>query len=149
MGCELMLYQLGTLALDTRPFNADAVRRHATADLASKGVMGGLDPSEFMGEGTDTITLSGQLLPSKIGGLTELETAHEMRRNGARFPVMRGDGRCLGWFAITRISENHRELLRTGVGFIVHHRITMKKVQADAGAGQQIITALLSLFDGI
>ncbi len=149
MGGRLMLYSLGTLTLDTRPFNADAVRRHATADLPSKGVMGGLDSSEFTGEGRDIITLSGQLLPSKIGGLTELEVAHEMRRSGARFPVMRGDGRRMGWYAITSISEAHRELLRSGVGFIVKHRITMKKVQADAGAGQQIITALLSLFDGI
>lgn len=149
MGGGLMLYMLGTLTLDTRPFNADRMSRRASADMPSKGVMGGFDPSEFTGEGRDIMTLSGQLLPSKIGGLSELETVDEMRRAGTRFPVLRGDGHRFGWYAITGLSESHHDLLRSGVGFIVRHRITMKKVQPDSGAGQQIIHALLSLFDGI
>lgn len=141
-----MLYMLGTLALDTRPFNADAMERTASADLAAKPVIGGLEPSEFMGEGADEITLSGQLLPTRIGGLSELEIAHQMRRSGARFPLMRGDGVRLGTYAITRITESHRNLTREGIGFTLDHAITMKKVQPDAGSGQQIIMGLLSLF---
>lgn len=144
-----MLYMLGTLTLDTRPFNADAMDRQATADLAAKPVIGGLEPSEFMGEGLDEITLSGQLLPAKIGGLTELEAAHQMRRTGARFPVMRGDGTRLGWFAISRITERHADLLRSGVGFTVQYDIVMKKVRQDAGAGAGVISGLLSLFDAL
>ena len=149
MGGVLMLYMLGTLTLDTRPFNADAFDRSADADLATKPVIGGLEPSEFMGEGADEVTLSGQLLPAKIGGLGELEIAHQMRRTGARFPLMRGDGARLGWFAITRIAEGHTNLMRDGVGFTVRHSITMKKVQADTGAGQSIISGLLSLFESL
>lgn len=89
------------------------------------------------------------MLPSKIGGLTQLETLDEMRIAGVRFPLLRGDGRRLGWRAITHISESHKELMRDGVGFILEHRIKMKKVQQEAGSGQQIIQALLSLFDGV
>lgn len=144
-----MLYMIGTLALDTRPFNADAMDRTASADLASKPVIGGLEPSEFMGEGADEVTLSGQLLPTKIGGLTELEVAHQMRRTGTRFPLMRGDGTRLGWFAITRITERHADLMRSGVGFTVQYEIAMKKVQQDAGAGIGIVSGLLSLFEAL
>ena len=144
-----MLFLLGGLAVDTMPFNVDAVSRTARADLATKPVMGGLAPSEFTGEGEDVLTLSGQLLPLKIGGLDELEIADEMRRTGARFPLMRGDGKRLGWRAITRISERHRHLMRDGVGFTVHHTIQMRKVQPEAGDGQQVIAGLLTLFDAL
>jgi phage protein U len=143
-----MLYMLGTLMLDTRPFNVDEVSRDASADVISKPLMGAFPGKEFGGEGEDEITLSGQLLPTKIGGLDQLEIAHGMRRAGARFPVQRGDGRRLGWFAITKISERHKDLDRDGVGFTVNHTITMTRVQADSGAGQQIISGLLSLFGG-
>jgi uncharacterized protein len=146
MGGELMLYMIGTLALDTRPFSINEMGREASADVVSKPVMGGAPAHEFMGEGEDEITLSGQLLPTKIGGLTELEIAHEMRRSGTRFPLHRGDGRRMGWFAITNISERHTELTRGGVGFVVRHSITMVRVEPEAGSGQQIISGLLSLF---
>lgn len=143
-----MLYMLGTLMLDTRPFNVDEMSRDASADVISKPLMGTFPGKEFGGEGEDEIVLSGQLLPSKTGGLDELEVAHGMRRAGVRFPLHRGDGARLGWFAITKISERHKDLGRDGVGFTVNHTITMTRVQADSGAGQQVILGLLSLFGG-
>lgn len=141
-----MLYMLGTLEIDTRPFSIDDMQRSSSAEIASKPLMGAFPSKEFTGEGDDEITLSGQLLPTKIGGLDELEIAHGMRRSGTRFPLQRGDGTRLGWFAITRISENHTHLGRDGVGFVIKHTIVMTKVQPDTGSGQQIISGLLSLF---
>ena len=144
-----MLYMLGALIVDTRPFSAEDVRRTASADIVAKPLMQAFPSKEFMGEGEDDLILSGQLLPAKIGGLTELEIAHEMRRSGTRFPLLRGDGQRLGWYAITQISEQHSHLMRNGVGFIVRHSITMTKVEPDQGAGQQLIAGLLSLFDAM
>ncbi len=142
----MMLYMLGTLTIDTRPFSVDEMQRTASADIASKALIGTLPGKEFTGEGDDEITLSGQILPTKIGGLDELEIAHEMRRNGVRFPLQRGDGVRLGWFAITRVTESHSDLTRGGVGFVVKHTVVMTRVQPDVGSGQQIISGLLSLF---
>ena len=144
-----MLYMIGALQFDTRPFNVDAFERKAGADLATKPVMGGREPTEFTGEGADEITLSGQLLPTKIGGLAQLEVAHEMRRRGARVPVMRGDGARLGTFAIIDMNEKHGELLASGVGFTVDYSIKLRRVQEDAGDGSQVIAGLLSLFGAL
>lgn len=144
-----MLYMIGTLALDTRPFNVDEVSRNAAAEIVAKPLFGAFPGKEFTGEGEDDITLSGMLMPTKIGGLTELEIAHEMRRAGTRFPLMRGDGWRAGWYAITRISEQHKDLDRSGVGFSVQCSISMTKTQADSGAGQQIVSGLLSLFGSL
>ncbi|MGY6703167.1 phage tail protein [Roseinatronobacter sp.] len=140
-----MLYQIGTLTLDTRPFSADDVNRSASADFAVKPLIGAMQAREFMGEGDDTLTISGQLLPFKTGGLTELEVAHQFRKSGQRLPVMRGDGKMMGWFVIESIQERHSELMRDGVGFVVKHQIQLARVGPE-GAASSIIGALLSLF---
>lgn len=143
-----MLYQIGAVTLDTTPFNVDEVDRDASADFAVKPVIGVAPRREFMGEGDDELTLSGQILPSKIGGLVELETLHGFRRSGRQLPVMRGDGKMMGWFAITRIVERHADLERNGVGFTVAHTISLVKVGPE-GASAEIVPALLSLFGAL
>lgn len=142
-----MLYMIGTLALDTRPFAVNEMSRNADASIVAKPLIGAAPGKEFTGQGEDDITLTGQLLPTRIGGLDELEVLHQMRRAGTRFPLMRGDGWRYGWYAITRISEQHRGLGRDGVGFAVEVTIMMTKTEATDGAGQQIISGLLSLFE--
>jgi len=141
-----MLYLLGTLRVDTRPFPIDSMERTADASIVSKPVIGAAQPKEFTGEGEDEITISGEILPHRIGGLNHLETAHEMRRAGTRFSLLRGDGWRPGWYAITKINEKHSDLMRDGVGFKVAHTITMVKTGMDSGGGQQVISGLLNLF---
>ena len=144
-----MLYMLGTLMLDTRPFNADKVSISGKADIAKKAVMGGIKPGEFTGDGGKKITLSGQLLPTKLGGLTELEIADEMRRTGAVFPVMRGDGSRLGAYSISSLRETHKDLGRDGVGFVVKHQIVLEQEPDEAGTSLSMIAGLMSLFTAL
>lgn len=144
-----MLYIIGTLALDTRPFSIDDMSRDADASIVAKPLMEAAPGKEFTGEGEDDITLSGQLLPTKIGGLDELEILHQMRRAGTRFPLMRGDGWRHGWYAIAKISEQHKDLGRDGVGFTVRVTVSMTRTGAAEGAGQQIISGLISLFEAL
>ena len=142
-----MLYLLGALEFSTGPFSLNSFGRDAGADLVSKAVMGGLQPSEFTGEGEDIVSIAGQLLPFHLGGLSELEKAHDMRVNGVRFPLMRGDGNRLGTYAFTRISETHEEISFGGVGFVIKHRMKLRKVQEDDTGDQQAVTDLMSIFD--
>lgn len=141
-----MLYQIGTITLDTRPFNADKMTRSSGASLPAKAVMGSLQRREFTGEGDDKIQLSGQLLPLHLGGLNELELAHGYRRAGQRIPVMRGDGKMMGWFAIESISEEHTNLYRDGVGMTVKYTISLVRTQVGTA---NIVQSLLSLFNAL
>lgn len=142
-----MLYMIGAIQVDTFPFSVDSVARTASADIATKPLLNGLKGAEFMGEGDDRLTLRGQLLPGKIGGLTELEALREHMRQGAALPVMRGDGERLGTFAITHLRDHHNHILRDGVGAVVRYSITLKKVPQNQATTQQTIPALLQLFD--
>jgi len=141
-----MLYHLGPVAIDTKRLSANSVRRSSAGALVAKPVMGGLQRKENTGEGEDDLMISGQLLPSRIGGLTELEVLHSMRRAGARFPVMRGDGMRPGWFAIREMSEEHIDLEGDGVGFEVVYSVTLERADPRPGDGQAVISAILSLF---
>ena len=144
-----MQYLLGAVGIDTRPLSADSVRRQATGGLVAKPTMGGRQRKEKTGEGEDDITITGTLLPSRIGGLTELEALHAMRRASTRFPLMRGDGTRLGWYAIKDITEDHREIGRDGVGFEVQYSVTMEQAGEEAGAAQSVISGLFSLFSAL
>lgn len=140
-----MLYLIGALNLDTRPFSVEEVQRTMSADFADKPIVGGRVAREFMGEGEDRLVLSGQLLPFKTGGLTELELAKSMMLAGRPQPVLRGDGSRLGWFTIDKISEGHKEIMRDGVGFFIRHSIELTKVSAEGGS-PSVIGNILSLF---
>lgn len=143
-----MLYMLGAVTLDTNPISADSVQRVSNGGLVAKPVMGGRQRKEATGEGEDDITITGTLVPSRLGGLTALETLQEMRRTNARFPVMRGDGyRFPTWYAIKQMTETHEDLTSDGLGFLVVYSVTLEQADERAGDGQQVIQSLLSLFN--
>jgi phage protein U len=141
-----MLYMVGPVEIDVFPFNADAVGIEGSADFAKKDLLGRLPAREFVGEGDQTLSLKGQVLPSKLGGLSSIEALHGMRRRGERCHVMRGDGRVFGWYAIEHISEQHERIGPNGVGQVVKHEIKLVLVDppgADVGAG--LIADLIGL----
>ena len=142
-----MLYQLGPVSVDVYPFSIDTFQREASADYAKKDIISGAPNREFMGEGDESLSLEGQILPLHIGGLTELETLHDMRRSGTRLMVTRGDGMVLGWHAIENITENHEDLVSSGIGIKVNHTIKLIKVDAPGmDEGMDLLNTILSLF---
>lgn len=148
-----MLYQIGPLSLDTMPFAPDSFSSNAGADLAVKAVMSGRQRREFMGEADETVTISGQLLPTKLGGLSELELAKNLARSGTQVPIVRGDGRAMGWFAIEKVTDQHSDLTRYGVGFVVRYTLTLVRVDPSTGSAaggdtQGLIGMMLNLFEG-
>lgn len=142
-----MLYMIGAVAVDTYPFAFDAVSRSGSADIAFKPLLNGLKGAEFMGEGDDTLSMRGQLLPAKIGGLPQLEALRSHMNQGAALPVMRGDGVRLGTYMLVSLRDNHTDLLRDGIGARVRVSVSLKKVPAHQSTGLQVIPALLQLFD--
>jgi hypothetical protein len=148
-----MLFQIGPLTLDTLPFAAESFDRTAGATLARKDVMGTLRPAEYTGEADEIISLSGQLLPTRLGGMTELELAYSLSTSGTKVPLMRGDGRMFGWYAIDKVTEKHTDLTRFGVGFVVRYTLNMTKVPTDGAAGSSnaggLVGMLLNLFEAL
>jgi len=148
-----MLYNIGTVTMDTRPFNVDDVDIKGDASIPQKPVIGSLRPIEFTGDDGRTITLSGQILPSKIGGLTSVEALDQMRANGVIVPLVRGDGRAFGWYGIKSVSQKHTNLLRNGVGFNVNYSVSLIQAPGPSmggiAGGAAIVAALVGLFNAL
>ena len=142
-----MLYQVGPLTFDTFPASVTAASRKAAADFAKHPLLNRRKGYEHEGEGDDVLTLSGEILPFTIGGLSEIEQAHSLRAAGDPVFVQRGDGGWSGWHVITSVEENHETIMPNGVGFVVKHQVTLERVD-DPGpaAGASLIASLLTLF---
>lgn len=138
-----MLYMIGPVSVALKPFNVDKVSRKTEASLAEKGLIGGLPGDEHTGY-KQSFTLSGTVLPFRFpGGLSSLEVLHEMCATGIRAMLIRGDGTVLGWCAIESVEENHEHLQADGVGFVVTHSISLKRVPTGGG---DAVDFLMSLF---
>lgn len=145
-----MLFQIGLLTADVRPFNVDEWARETTGEWAKKDLLGRRPAYEFTGEGEGKLSFKGKVHPTKVpGGLSMLELGHAMARSGSPQFVTRGDGAVLGWFAVKRFSESHSNIgpELPGVGREVEHEIELVPVEApgaDIGAG--LLSGLISLF---
>jgi phage protein U len=138
-----MLFQVGAVAIDVRPFNIDSVEREGAADFADKDLLGRRKGSEAVGIGTETLQLKGTVLPFRRrgNGLPALETQWGQMRAQEPVFVLRGDGMVMGWMRIDSIKEAHSHLAQGGVG---HEMTRVAPPGGDAMLSQ--LDQLLSLF---
>ncbi|WP_454919207.1 phage tail protein [Xanthobacter sediminis] len=124
-----MLLQIGTVMFRAnRGASLDGLSRKTDAALAEKGLLSGLPGHEWTGWAAD-ITVSGTVLPFHLGGLDDVDTLHGWAADGTAVPVIRGDGRNLGWHAIASVSEGHKTLARNGIGYEVDWTVRLVQVQ--------------------
>ena len=141
-----MLMQLGTVTFEVWPLNIEEYDRETGFDFVSKDVMGGRRPREAMGEGDETMTLSGKILPSHFGGLGNLEELQTMMQSGMAQKLVRGDGKNLGWFTIDKIRERSRFLDRHGVGREIVFDVAL--TASDKPSPASYFTTLMRIFLG-
>jgi len=75
----------------------------------------GLRPAlQFLGPDSDSITLSGVLMPSLTGGKISLLALEVMAATGKGWPLIRGDGVIYGMYVITELNKTDREFFSDG-----------------------------------
>lgn len=139
-----MLMQLGSVTFEVWPFNTDSYSRDTGYDFAAHDVMGTMRPRESMGEGDETMSISGRLYPHDLGGLEEMDVLHTMRAAGTAQILVRGDGRNLGWFLVEKVSERSSFLDKQGVGRLIEFDISL--VRSPAPSAASYLAVLMRLF---
>lgn len=138
-----MLAQLGATTFEIAPFNATDIERTSGADYAEKSVMGRRPPLEFVGEASESFSISAKLFPEKFGGLSSLTGLDQQRAAGKSLPFMRGDGVPYGWVVIESVREKSSYLDRNGVGRVIEVDISVKR--ADAPSLGDIFSTIVGL----
>lgn len=139
-----MLYSLGALEIQIAPFNVNSVDRASSADFVWKPIIGAEQPAEFVGEGSNAWTLTGRLLPRKLGGMPELERLHQMRSSGQPQYLMRGDGVPMGWVVIESVSERSSYLDAQGVGQVIDVTINVRRSRGPSAGS--FFSSIVGLF---
>lgn len=80
--------------------------RHATSDR-----FGARPAAQYVGPGTDTITLTGMLVPEMAGSYSSIERLREMADTGDDWPLVDGLGKVWGNFRIAALDETHGAIM--------------------------------------
>ena len=86
---------------------------------------------QFIGEGADTITLHGQILPHWKGGTTQLDLMRAQAKQGRPFLMISGSGRVLGDWIIQKIKGTDTEVLADGTPEVIDFSMTLKEYGED------------------
>lgn len=116
-------------------------------------VGGGLPPVQYTGRDNDEITITAELRPEITGGANSVEYLRRMADTGSPHPLILGNGRLMGSFVITAISENGSEINRDGTPRAISFSMTLKKVSDTAlgvkGTALQLAVTLARNLAGI
>lgn len=137
-----MLMKIGPVVCDLA-FNIDHVGRETRRDFVEKPLVGAQPPLEDVGPGTGSLSISGRLIPGRLGGLPQLDALRRAQETGEPQLVVRGDGAVFGFYAIDRVSDEHSYLDADGVGQVVD--ITVEMRRAGAPAASDFFGSLFSL----
>ena len=116
-------------------------------------VGGGLPPVQYTGRENDEITIGAELRPEITGGANSIEYLRRMADTGKPHPLILGNGRLMGSFVITAVSENGSEINRDGTARAISFSMTLKKVSDSAlgvkGVALQLAVTLARGLTGI
>lgn len=143
-----MLFQLGAVTISSPgPFNATDVAEEFGSDFAVKPLVGAPQDREFTGEADGRMTLSGTLFPTRYAawgratGLDEVEMLRAVTGSGEPQPLVRGDGRNLGFWLVEKVTTKSAKLSADGVGRVVAYDIGL--VRSAAGATPAALAGML------
>ena len=68
-------------------------------------VGGGINPTQYLGPETDTLTLSAEMRPEITGGDTSLAMLHLMAERGKPYNLILGTGQIMGAYVITSLKK--------------------------------------------
>ncbi len=137
-----MLFMFGAVPFNAAPLSLTDASSDGDFDFAEHKVLGAAPIYENMGEGDRQRKIKGATFPytqSFEDGLTLLDRLEVMRRNGEPQHLFRGDGRPLGWFVITKLSEAHKDLGFNGVGSQVSFDISLTQTDSPGIGGLDAI----------
>ncbi|MCM2973490.1 phage tail protein [Larsenimonas suaedae] len=123
-----MLMALGMFVFETGTVPYQELQRRTEWRHASQSRVGDRLAYQFLGPGTDTITLSGTLLPAFTGGRVSLDQIRDMADQGQAWPLVEGTGKHYGLWVITGVDETSSTLFRDGAAAKIEFSLTLEHV---------------------
>lgn len=84
--------------------------------------------SQFLGPGTETISIAGLCVPEIAGSYGAFETLRAMGDTGDDYTLLDGFGRVLGDFQIARLEQEHLSVMAGGIPRHIGFRLELVRV---------------------
>lgn len=94
---------------------------------ASNKVIGALPKTQFIGKESETIEISGVLMPEITGGKMSITVLEQMAESGKPFPLIQGDFSILGWYVIENVKINSSEFFSDGSPRKIDFSMSLKR----------------------
>jgi Phage protein U len=107
MALGMFLFQIPTLAYDE-------LQRKTDWRFARSPRVGARDAVQFLGPGTETISMSGSVYAEIADGRVSIDQLREMADEGEALPLVDGSGTVYGNFVIEAIDERHAVMMADG-----------------------------------
>lgn len=101
----MAMMTLGMFVFEVRSLPYQQLQRQTQWRHSSQNRVGQRPAYQYQGQGDDTITLSGKLLPELTGGRMTLDDVRIMADPGKSYPLIEGSGRVYGYWVITGVQE--------------------------------------------
>ncbi len=88
---------------------------------------------QFLGIGSDNITLNGTIMPDFAGGHSQIVRMRASAEEGEALMLVSGTGAILGKWCITKIAETNSILLSNGVGRKIEFTMNLSRYGEDGG----------------
>ncbi|MGD9918610.1 MAG: phage tail protein [Paenirhodobacter sp.] len=130
--------------LDTAAYQQ--LRRSTSYRWAEQARIGRKPAQQYVGAGSDEITLEGEILPHWKGGYSQVALMRAQGAIGKPLILLEGyGGVVLGQYVITKIDETKSELLADGAPRLINFSVTLKEYGADNGGLGALSTGLAAL----
>ncbi|MCK9506432.1 MAG: phage tail protein [Porticoccaceae bacterium] len=125
----MMTFGMFVFGLDTAAYQE--LKRQTAWRHSAQNRVGAPPVRQYLGQGDDTITLTGTLLPQFTGGQQNLDELRAMADEGAAWPLIEGSGYYYGLYVIESLGERKTHHLRDGTAQRIAFDLALAAVDGD------------------
>ncbi|KTF40686.1 phage tail protein [Xanthomonas translucens] len=122
-----MMMSFGTFVFSLSTLAYQELQRQQSWRFGASERMGARAALQYLGEGEDTIDLSGVLAPELTGSRDSLDTLRELARDGQALPLVDGAGVVHGNFVLTGLRETHSVFFSDGTPRRIEFAIALRR----------------------
>ncbi|MBO6805763.1 phage tail protein [Thalassospira sp.] len=126
-----MLLSLGLFVFQLQTVPYETLKRSTEYRWSATNRFGKSPAHQFLGPGTDTLTIDGKLMPELTGGPVHLTKLREMASSGKAWILTAGNGDVLGKWFIDRIEDTKSHMVSNGLARKIEFTISLTRYGND------------------
>lgn len=140
-----MIWGFALFALSKNRVNYNNVSTSKNYRHAFNDRVGNRAAQQYLGQGEDTITITGTLVPFVTGGRIALQQFQAQAESGLPYPLIESNGTAHGFYVITSLTTEEHDHIADGRPKVIEYTLSFKRVGDDSLDYSKIAVGMGSL----